>query len=162
MTERLECMFDTVAFNRAVEGNDSVESIAQFVDVFATHVQYDEINQTKCPQKLAELRRVFAVLVADDPPWESERLIPTESAVWDISRWDLCRWAGEDSQHEPMKAALDNRRKKFNNIHDALIAETALIGGLTLITNDVNLAEVTEEFGGLSMSWEQLREHCGI
>lgn len=48
-----------------------------------------------------------------------------------------------------MLAALNSRNKgKKNNAQDVLIAETALLNQLALVTADADLAEVMKMFGG--------------
>ncbi len=48
---------------------------------------------------------------------------------------------------EAPRTALDILEKKPNNIHDALIAEVAIIDRCTLLTCDKNLARVAEAHG---------------
>ncbi len=86
----------------------------------------------------------------------SRTIIPTESAVWDVSAWDQAKWGSnvvntESSVYDVSRYGkgkyggaslvkeiwekLDKKNnKKPNNSKDALIAETAIINGYTLIT----------------------------
>ena len=151
MSERKKCMFDTVIFNRVVEHKVSVELLAECVNVYATHIPRDEINNTPCSEKKAELNQVFVDIVLEERP--------TESAVWGVSKWGS-KWFKDDSLYEPIKAALDKRKQKENNTQDALIAETAIKNDLTLVTDDNPLREEASKFGAECMSWEELMRLC--
>ena len=54
----------------------------------------------------------------------------------------------------PIKRDLDKRKKKNNNVEDALIAETAIKNGLTLVTDDEKLRVVAMQYGGECMYFE--------
>ena len=85
------------------------------------------------------------------------RVVPTESAVWGVSRWDEAKWTAEDNLYVPMKADLDKLNKnKANNVQDALIAETAIKGGYVLVTDDAHMIEVAKRYGGKCMSLGEL------
>ena len=154
MNERKKCMFDTVIFNRIVEHKVSVELLAECVNVYVTHVQHDEINATSCPEKKAELNQV----IVDLAPKER----PTESAVFDVSEWDNASFPEDDGLCEQIEAALDKceRKRKKDNIQDALIAETAIKNNFTLVTEDKCLKEEASKFGAECMSWEELLRLC--
>ncbi len=152
MNERKKCMFDTVIFNRVVEQKVSVELLAEYVNVYATHIQRNEINETPCPEKRAKLNQVFVDLVLEERP--------TESAVWDVSEWDNARWTRDDNLSQPIKDALDTRKRKNNNIQDALIAETAIKNNFILVIDDGHLREEASKFGAECMSWEELMRLC--
>lgn len=147
-----KCMFDTVIFNRVVEHKIPVELFTEYVDVYATHVQQDEIDKTPDHQKRADLKRVFTNL-------DTEK-VPTESAVWDESRWDESKWSGDDDLCKRIGAALDRCKKKKNNIRDALIAETAIKNTFTLVTDDRCLKEEVLKLGGGCLSWRELLAFC--
>jgi predicted nucleic acid-binding protein len=65
----------------------------------------------------------------------------TSSAVADISVADgAC--ASDGKLFEAMRDELNKIKPKRNNTQDTLIAETAIVNGLTLLTGDRNLREV--------------------
>ena len=90
---------------------------------------------------------------------------PTESAAWNVSKWNQARWTEDDNLCEPIEAELDKRKRergkrKYSNRKDALIAETAIKNGYTLVTCDVNLREIASGLGANCMTFEQLLQHC--
>lgn len=86
-----------------------------------------------------------------------ERIVPTESAVWGVSRWGEAKWKANDNLYTPIKANLHGLNKgKRNNVQDALIAETSIKGGYILVTDDADLIEVTKRYGGKCVSLEDL------
>ena len=161
-------MFDTNVFNRILDGQLSIETSRGDIIAYATHIQRDEINNTKNPDRRGQLLKVFHEEIIDSEPTSSfslgtsrldearlagDRVLPTSSAAWDTSRWDQASWGDEDNIFESMKGELDalNRGKK-NNVQDILIAETALKRGLTLVTDDSHLRTVIMKFGGHALS----------
>ncbi len=168
----LKCMFDTNAFNRILDGVISLRTPTDRLVAYATHIQRDEINNTKNPERRAALAQVFLDVVADSLPTDSfvlgvsrlgearlggERLVPTSSAVWDVSRWDQATWTAADNIYSALKADLDKLNgNKPNNTHDALIAETSVKQGYVLVTDDIDLATVTQKYGGMCLSVTEL------
>jgi hypothetical protein len=57
-------------------------------EFFITHIQEDEINNTKNNLRRNSLHEIFTCLYGIK--------LPTESAVWDISRWGECKWGDEN------------------------------------------------------------------
>jgi rRNA-processing protein FCF1 len=75
-------------------------------------------------------------------------IVPTESFVFDISRFDLSKLS-DGVLFGKLKHDLDMLNKsKSNNPQDVLIAEVAIMNGYTLITADRDLADVVEKHGG--------------
>jgi hypothetical protein len=136
-------MLDTTEFNAIVEGKVDISAYAG-MRLFATHIQLDELSNTRSEEKRTRLRAAFEKLGPD-------RLL-TESAVWGISKWGESKWSSGDGMYDGMLAllrTLDKGKKPPENQHrDILIAETAIKWGLTLITGDCKLRKVTEKFGG--------------
>ena len=145
-------MLDTNIFNRVLDYKVPLEHLAECVEVYVTHVQEDELDNTKRSERRTALKQV---LVGLDPDRR-----PTESFVWDVSRWDLGKWTEDDNLYDPIRAELDERLPKKNNIQDALIAETAIKNGYTLVTEDRNLREVAAGFGANCMTFEELQQDC--
>src|SRR5438094_123206 len=126
MSEPLACMFDTVVFNRILDGHLPAGDLVGRVVAFATHVQRDELANTPDPVRRAELQRVFSHTVDAAIPTDAfvldvsrlgqarlggERVVPTASAVWDVSRWDQGSWASEDNVYSTLKGELDQLNK---------------------------------------------------
>lgn len=168
----LKCMFDTRAFNLVLDGPYPVEELRARVAAYATHIQRDEISNTKNLERKAALLQVFREVVSESVPTDSlvlgvsrigaarlggGRTVPTESAVWDVSRWDEAKWAADDNLCVPIKTDLGKLNKgKANNVQDALIAEAAIKGGYVLVTDDTHMIEVARRYGGKCMSMEEL------
>jgi predicted nucleic acid-binding protein len=167
-----ECMFDTNVFNRIVDEEISLKSLIDSVTVYVTHIQRDEINNTKNPKRRAVLVKVFSDVVAVSKPTDNfvlgvsrldqarlggEREVPTASAVYGVSKWGKAKWSAEDNIYTALKTELDKLNKnKPNNIQDALIAETSIKGKYILVTEDADLAEVTKKYGGKCLSVPEL------
>jgi predicted nucleic acid-binding protein len=168
----LKCMFDTRAFNLVLDVAFPIEKLKGRVLAYATHIQRDEINNTMDPERRSALLRVFEEVTSESFPTASlvlgvsrigaarlggERVVPTESFVWDVSRWDQAKWTAEDNLYVPIKEALDKLNKgKRNNVQDALIAETAAKGSYILVTDDTHMIEVAKRYGCKCMSLEEI------
>ena len=140
-------MFDTVAFNRVVEYDVFDSLYNKKLLIYATHAQRDEIDNTKNLEKKSQLLRVFC---------EIPKIIPTESAVWNLSRWNEAKWSSDDL-YEKIKAELDCIKEKSNNDYDALIADTSIKNRFTLVTDDKNLCETTRKFDGNCASFLEFK-----
>ena len=180
-------MFDTNVFNRILDGVISLRTLAGRCVAYATHIQRDEINNTKNPERRAALAQVFDDVVSGLLPTDSfvldvsrldearlggDRVVPTASGVYDVSRYGQAKYGAEDNLYSALKDRLDSiNRNKPNNVHDALIAETSIKEGHILVTDDTDLAAVTKEYGGQCLSvgelllkythsWQQPRSSC--
>jgi hypothetical protein len=139
-------MLDTTEFNAVAKGQVALSTYTG-ARVFATHVQLDELNNTACGQTRALLLAAFQAI---DP-----KKLLTETAVWDISKWDEAKYSAEDGLFEKMLARLielDGKDRGQNQRRDVLIAETAIKNGLTLFSGDQNLRTVTADFGGQAIA----------
>ncbi len=106
-------MLDTTVFNHVLRGGVDVRTLPARGQLFVTHVQLNELQATKDPDKRARLLAVFA-----EAP--SQR-VPTESAMWDVSEWGEANWGRDDSLFENMLNALNRRNgSKQNNGRDIL------------------------------------------
>jgi hypothetical protein len=135
-------MLDTTEFNAVAKNDVGVSSYAG-MRLFATHVQRDELNNTRSKEKRARLLAVFNEVAAEK--------LPTESGFWGVSKWGECKWSARDGMSTKMLARLaelDRKDRHPNQHRDILIAETVIKNGLTLISGDRNLRCVTVEFGG--------------
>ena len=152
----MRCMFDTVIFNRIVEKSLSVDFFRDHVEVFATHIQRDEIDATPELKKREQLKTVFLDLVPESSPGDEGPMLPTPSAVWEISDWDAAYWDSGDGLYDALKQELDKcNKKKKNNPKDALIGETALGNNLILVTNDCCLRKAVEKYGGKCLTFDE-------
>lgn len=136
-------MFDTSVFNRLKDGAIPVEVLTKLKTVYVTHIQRDELIATDDPARRSALLAVFRDLGPEE--------LATESTVWDVSSWDKAKWSANDGIYESLLArikALDGRDRGDNQIRDALIAETAIKVGLTLVTDDIKLTQAVREHRG--------------
>ena len=164
MSDRIKCMLDSNIFDKVVAQPDFVEPLTKCVDVYVTHVQHDEIRATPCSEKKERLEQAFVRLVQEDSQSPGAGQISTESAVWDVSRWDECKWPKDDnllgSILGDIKPDKENPTRYKNKIRDALIAETAIKNDLTLVTEDGRLKTRVKSLGGDCISWEELLQLC--
>jgi predicted nucleic acid-binding protein len=140
-------MFDTNVFNRILDGNIGVGSLPSSKPYFVTHIQRNEIENTKKPERRNALLSTFHSV--------DKTQVPTESAYWGISEWGAAKWSAEDGVIEKIIEKLNakNNNKKNNGL-DALIAETALKNRHVLVTDDRDLSEVIQEMGGSAVSFQ--------
>lgn len=176
MVDLLKCMFDTNVFNRVVDNIISLEALDRCITVYATHIQRDELNNTKNTERRTKLSRLFSDLIVGLDATTSfvvgvsrvgeasvggDREVPTESAIWDVSSWDEANWSSDDDLYAAIKTGLDRMNGgKPNNVQDALIAETSIKGRYVLVTDDSDLAIVAKQFGGKCLSVSELSLRC--
>ena len=142
-------MFDTNVFNKILDEDIDVECMHKGKPYFVTHIQQNEIENTKNLDRRTALLNTFHGI--------NKTQVPTESAFYDISVWDGANWSAEDGVIKEIIQRLNAKNKsKKNNGQDALIAETALKNRYTLVTNDGDLREVMQDMGGIAMSVQEL------
>ena len=131
---------DTNIFNKLVDGIINVNDLPADSPFVATHIQIDEINNTKDSERRVRLFLMFAEVRPE--------IVPTESFVWDVSRWDHGKWS-DGVLFDKLKRDLDSLNKsKSNNTQDVLIAEVVIVNGFILLTSDRHLAQIVEKHGG--------------
>jgi predicted nucleic acid-binding protein len=131
---------DTCIINKLIEEKINIDKLPSNSSFFASHIQIDEINNTKDVERRACLLLKFAEV--------QPKIIPTESIVLGISRLNQAKFSAR-VLFDKLKQDLDSLNKsKANNTQDALIAETAIVNGYTLLTSDRDLFEVAEKHGG--------------
>jgi len=136
-------MLDTNVFNDVVDGKIDIATL-NGRRLIATHIQRDELNNTTDQKRRELLLAVFEFMSEDQLG-----LVPTESALWGVSKWDAAKWGADDGIVGAMRADLDARNKgKPNNAQDILIAETSLRNGWVLITADKDLFAAITKYGG--------------
>lgn len=150
---------DTNIFNKLLDGSINVTSLHKDGQFLVTHIQLDEINNTKDSERRAQLFLMFSKLRPE--------IVPTESFVWDVSRWDNGKFS-DGVLFKKLKQELDTMNKsKLNNVQDVLITEVVIVNGFTLLTSDRSLAEVVERQGWKSYLLQnnlisRSRERCEI
>ena len=138
-----KAMLDTNVFNDILDGRMQLVDLQTF-DLWATHIQADEIGRTKDSLRREELSRIFKELRPDTKA--------TGSFVLGVSRLgEACLGDGE-TYHKILMGLRamqkDPEGKNESNIMDALIAETSIQQHMTLITADSHLARVVISLGG--------------
>ncbi|MGA3327789.1 MAG: hypothetical protein ABSF45_25295 [Terriglobia bacterium] len=134
-------MLDTVIFNKILDGYLPIERLPSDGRYVATHVQRDELLASKDITRRSQLLAQYEQL--------SPEPAMTTSFAFDVSRFDQSKW-GDGVVLKILKDALDKANGgKRNNTHDALIGETSIANGFTLITCDRDLAEAVRQHGGL-------------
>lgn len=150
----MDILLDTVIFNRLADDLTS-ESKLLAHNLFATHVQFDELGRTVDPVRRQDLQSVFGELISE--------FTPTINAVWDESRWDQSSW-GDQERYQRFLDELtraDSEAKKrhsdrSNRIRDTLIGLTALERQLALVTEDETLSATVKKFGGQALRMSDL------
>ncbi len=80
-------MFDTTVFNHILRDEVDVTTMPAGDRLFVTHVQLNEIQETKNEAKRSQLLAVFTEVAAQK--------VATESALWDVSEWDEAKFSDE-------------------------------------------------------------------
>lgn len=131
-------MLDTNIFNRVLDGKFALSALpgSSFA---ATKVQLEELKRTSDQVRRTMLLQKFEEIGPDIIP--SSFSLGIAGAGFNEGTWSN----GDDAQK--LHAALEALRSKFNNWHDALIAEAAFIHGCGLVTADGDLAAVAKTHG---------------
>ena len=130
-------MFDTNIFNHLLDGGINPETLPN-VSIYYTFEQFDELQKTINIDRRDKLLSVFQLC---DP---SETMVST--FVLGNARLDKTQ-LGDGVLFSEIRKRLDSRKKKDNNLIDALIAESSYLNGLTLVTDDCCLEAVCFEMG---------------
>lgn len=131
-------IFDTNIFNHILDGNIDLRALEAVNPCYTTHIQNDELQATKDVHRRSQLLAIFMMMPQDQ--------IPTESFVLDHSALDMAKLGGSNL-YSDIKAKLDELNGgRSSNIKDALIAETAIMNGCTLVTDDSDLYKVVTEY----------------
>lgn len=127
---------DTNVFNRICDKQLSKADLGQDIEFVATEIQRQQINKTPNTDRRAELNRVF-----DETAPE---MVRTETGIWGAFTWGASKWSN-GIRMSNIKAKLDAKGRRKDNLNDALIGEVALANGYGLITADRPLYEVMTE-----------------
>ncbi|KPC53047.1 hypothetical protein [Amantichitinum ursilacus] len=169
MSEITSYMLDTNIFCAIVAGE--FHDLPDDGRYFATHIQRDELGNTKSDADLRDrLLSLFAETIekpistaglmagisvaGGSAPDSGERLVPTEAAIWDTSTWGESKFDDTSGQIEMLLGRMkekDGRAKKLSShAKDVLILATAIRNGFHLLTGDVVLFELAQECGALA------------
>lgn len=131
-------IFDSNVFDDIVDGKLKIDSIKNVnLEIYLTHVQNDEVQSCLSEKKRKALTSVMLKL--------RSKIIPTESAVYGVSRLGKAKLGG-GIIYKKIKG------KGLNHVKDALIGEVAIKNGLILVTNDKRLIFKVSELGGIALS----------
>jgi predicted nucleic acid-binding protein len=150
-------MLDTNVFNRVLDGQISLSSIAGH-RLLVTGIQRDELNKTKDDVRRTALLVTFEVI--------SPEMVLASSFAFGIegAGWGQANWNDGSDNFQRMRTRLrelDPKKKKLlNQERDILIAETAIKIGATLVSDDRNLRQVVSEFGGRTIEPKKLTAAC--
>ncbi len=102
-------MFDTNIFNRILDEKDENvhNRIIEGKDIhecFVTHIQRDELNATPDEERRKGLLEVFKDV--------NQALIPTESALWGVSRWGLSKWGKKNGLYDRILKQLEKEKPR--------------------------------------------------
>lgn len=127
----MKYVVDTNIINKLVDGIIRSEELPTDGDFVASHIQMDELRQTKNEKRRETLLLKFNELI--------DEIVPTESFVLGISRLGHGKLSNGE-MYNAIKGDLDSRNKrKANNAKDALIAEIAGQNGHTLLNSGFRL-----------------------
>jgi hypothetical protein len=116
-------MLDTNVFNYVLDGKIDVADLQKY-QLVATHVQRDELRNTKDDTRRESLLKIFEELTPDMESTTnmvagisvagaacagSNGVIRTESAVWGVSRWGGAKWGSNDGVFDAMRGDLRMR-----------------------------------------------------
>jgi predicted nucleic acid-binding protein len=132
-------IFDTNIFNKILDGIVNISTLSP-KEIYVTHIQFDELQKTPNTKRRIQLEKVCKRII--------EEILPTESTLLDVSRLGFSKLSDGVLYEKLLKRINEINKSKKNNCKDILIAETAIINGLILVTNDHDLHKVTLEFNG--------------
>lgn len=135
---------DTQIITRLVRGTLSVDDLPTDHAFLAPRVQIDQIKRATDKGLRARLLLKFSSFA---PERVSMGAILLDGAYWeDFRRWD-------DTLFRALTDAFRRGCHSGTNARDILIAEVAITGGLTFLTDDPCLARIVREHGGQAKYW---------
>ena len=137
-------IFDSNIFDELMGGKIDLKMLEKSKEngfkYYLTHVQVDEISNCPDPDKRARLVLFMQVL--------NSQVIPTESFVIGTSRLGFAKLSDGKMMEEL-------RGTNIKNSEDALIGETAIKNGLTVVTNDQRLLKKVKKRGGQAINFAE-------
>lgn len=147
LKNKTEIIFDSHVFDYILDGTLSINKIldskTKGFEYYMTHIQIGELSDCPEPDKRTKLALVKTRI--------APILIPTESFILGTSRLGHAR-IGDGAVFSQITKTSENK-EKFTN--DALIGETAIKGGFTLVTNDVKIRNKVNSEGGEAVSVQE-------
>lgn len=147
-------MLDTNIFDALVKGWLTVDRFPSDGTLCATHVQLEELKNTKDSERRSRLSETFTKIIT------ATGVTLDAGFAFDIAGAGLNQgvWRSDGALYRALKNGLDEawerkskrdqrRSKKENNAKDALIAEAAKFNDCTLLTRDRDLATVAANHG---------------
>jgi len=143
--KKIKIMFDSDILNKIVEGELNINEFLndKNFEFYATHIQLKQIARCKNKEKKAKLMSSFFKI--------NPIIIPTESAVFDISQFDYAKYSNGNTLEE-----LKKNNKKHTE--DALIGETTLKNNIILVTNDKTLQSRLNKQGRQAINLEEFKK----
>ena len=134
-------LLDTNIFNQLVDGRISFSEIPNDAPLLATYLQFQEIGNTKRPERREVLQRKFQEV--------NPQTVPVETSLWGVTPYGQGKYGGGSELFKALLVALDSKNNgKKNNYADALIAEVTIVNSYTLITSDQYLADLVVSKSG--------------
>lgn len=136
-------MFDTNIFDAILDGKIDINQFPNKFSYFVTHVQKDEIEAIRQPEKLKrkeQLLKLFKEIKKEE--------IVTEGCVVGASKVGKAK-IGNGGILEKL------RKGNLKHTEDALIGETAIKNNLILVTNDDKLRKKSKSLGGQAITFLQ-------
>jgi predicted nucleic acid-binding protein len=145
-------IFDTNIFNHILDGQVDLSFLEKIQPCYTTHLQNDELQATKDVDRKSRLLAIFKTI--------PQKEIATESFVLGHSGLGMAK-LGKGNLYNEIKKKLDDLNDgRSSNVNDALIAETAIINGLTFVTDDGDLYEVVNEYQSPCINLDALLHHA--
>lgn len=147
-------MFDTNIFNRILDGKIDTNLLKDRNKYLVTHIQMDEISNTRDEKRRQELMDVFRAV--------NQEKVLTESGVYGISKYGGGKYGGGDIFHR-IRDELNKKEPKnqISNTRDALIAEVCIKNNYNLVTDDYNLYEVVKQAYGKVIKLDEFMREVG-
>ena len=118
----MKYVLDTNIFNRVLDGRFELSALPVGSAFVATTVQLEELRKTRDPARRAALIQIFEDVKPE---------LVSPSFALDVAGAGLDEGSFRQSDAAArLHADLEAIKSKFNNWHDALIAEVALLHGV--------------------------------
>ena len=141
----MKYVMDTNIVNWLLDGKIDRAALPADGEFVGTHIQIDEINRTSDEDRRARLVLTLTSTIRE--------LLPTETTVVDVSGLDWCK-LGDVVIYTSIRNQLDAKNGgSRGNIHDALIAEVAIVNEFTLLTADADLSEIARNHQGMVLQF---------
>lgn len=130
-------MFDSNAIDKIADGTLPIELIRESTThgyvYYITHLQSDEISRCKDVSK----RQILILFLIES----KLEIVPTTVTVWGVSRFGKSKMGKGELYSQLLN-------ESNNNVNDAIIAETSILEGYQLITEDKQLKKKVCSYGG--------------